>query len=119
MSVGGVGPYMAKCQIDTGDSAGNTECTCAVSGRKKRKPSRSVSGETDVPSDPLKALVSYQPQEADHSSNFLGMLRREGYHNLQRSATPLLPANGVCPLALHTAHRGCLLSHVVAIRFYC
>ncbi len=51
--------------------------------------------------DNTKALISYQPQEEDFSSPFLHLLQREGHHNLQRSANPLLPANGARPLFDH------------------
>ncbi|EIE20738.1 hypothetical protein COCSUDRAFT_57302 [Coccomyxa subellipsoidea C-169] len=59
-------------------------------GRKRRRAVRP--GER---ADNTKALISYQPQEEDFSSPFLHLLQREGHHNLQRSANPLLPANGV------------------------
>ena len=68
--------------------------------------------------DTSKALISYQPQEEDFSSPFLHLLQREGHHNLQRSANPLLPANGACLLL---ALKGCCSSscsghHSIALR---
>ncbi|KAK9901681.1 hypothetical protein WJX75_008201 [Coccomyxa subellipsoidea] len=59
-------------------------------GRKRRRAVRP--GEK---ADTSKALISYQPQEEDFSSPFLHLLQREGHHNLQRSANPQLPANGM------------------------
>lgn len=66
-------------------------CAC-MAGRKKRRAVR-----PGDKADTSKAIITYQPQEEDFSTSFLNLLQREGHHSLERSANPLLPANGVPP----------------------